>query len=159
MKYLIYLIVGFLALIYGPTAAKRAFDQETKLGLFENRIANIPSELERRSPLYAAVWEEFKNCMQREACDSESILKRRDAIVAREWPHVFDRFTVFKDWGELRESREARDAFFKALEERGDDILRNRCVPKIRFYRLSGRDIRYFEGFECLNQPDVKTSG
>ena len=160
---LVLIFAAWLAINYGPTAVSRAFNAETKLGLFESRIANIPAEFIRRSPRFAYTWEKFEDCMQRSACNPADILAERDRIIAQEWPALFDRLVVFSDWGGLRESRESRERFFETLKEKGADTLRNRCVPKIEYWRLPGHNAYSYytlRGYECLSQqPDRKRPG
>ncbi len=161
MKNFLGAVVVFFAIVYGvayiPTAVTRAFDGETKLGLFEERISNIPVEFIRRSPTVAHSWKEFKECLREyiSACDPTPILAERDHAISEEWPALFDRLAVFGDWGEYSDSQIARDRFFEVLAEKGADTLRNRCVPKITYTKLPSGGVLYnLEGYVCSPQPD-----
>jgi len=122
----------------------------SKLAWGEERIAHIPGEFERRSPLFAASWEMFKMCTRVDGCESAPALAMRDQAIRLAWPAIFDRLIVRDDWGEYEESARARDSFFEELAARGEDTLRNKCVPKIIFELIYGGERYYrFKGFDC----------
>lgn len=145
------IVVGlFMAGIVHP---QRLFDSETKLGLFEDRIASFSDEFVRRSDRLNRNFASFEACGPK--CNSKRILAERDAIVREDWPVVLEHLKVFKDWGELRVSAEMRDNFFKLLKQYGEPTLRDKCVPKIEYWwRVIGRRweaSHSFQGFECKN--------
>lgn len=125
----------------------------TKLGLFEMRISNIPAEFERRVPAFRSTWKAFKLCVEVQErgnrCDPTAILLDRDAVVEATWPEVFDRLMVHGDWGEYSQSFLAHEEFLDALEEYGAEWLRNKCVPTIHFRIVGGRPMREMMGFNC----------
>jgi len=122
----------------------------SKLAFGEERIAHIPGEFERRSPLFAASWEMFKACTRVDGCDSAPALSMRDQAIKLVWPEIFDRLVIRDDWGEYEESARARDDFFDELAAKGKDTLRNKCVPKIIFELIYGGERYYrFKGFSC----------
>lgn len=151
MRYVVILIAVWAALVYGPTAVRRALDPDTKLGLIEERITHIPGEFERRSQGFAQAWNDLKNC--KETCNLDEIIQRRDRALAQDWPDIFDRLVVYKDWGEYYQSAAARDEFFRDLRKHGAHALRNRCVPKISFEKLpewgNYNSSYYFRGYQC----------
>lgn len=129
----------------------RLFDRETRLGLVEERIGSVPDELMRRSSALASNFEAFRECGN--ACDAQAIFAERDRLVRAEWPHVFDRLMIRKDWGEAPVSASLRDRFFEDVKKHGESVLRDRCVPKV-VYRLpvrGGRKVPEYglEGFNC----------
>jgi hypothetical protein len=145
-----------MVLLFGPAVVKHAdrlLDSETKLGAFEERIPGIASEFMRRSQALQLAWQDFEDCMSKADCDPASILSRRDRVIGEEWPQIYDRLAVWKDWGTLRDTADSRDTFFEKLRDVGADRLRNRCVPKIEFVRVPrprGDEINYrFGGFNC----------
>lgn len=135
----------------GVVHPQRLFDSETKLGLFEERIASFTDEFVRRSDRLNRNFEQFEACGPK--CESKQILSERDVIVREEWPSIFERLRVFKDWGEMRVSAEMRDNFFKLLKQHGETTLRDKCVPKIEYWwRVIGhrwKATHSFEGFDC----------
>jgi len=132
----------------------RPFADDSKLRLGELRITHIPAEFNRRSPEFAKAWEDFKECAPLKECDLEPILTKRDVIIKREWPLIFDRVIVYDDWGTNSESKAARDSFFSTLDTVGRDKLRNDCVPSIQFLwmpsGIKGSPSYYHQGrFTC----------
>lgn len=145
------LVLGVLA-IFLPTPViewakpqlQQMFHPGSKLEWGEERIAHIPAEFIRRSPLFAASWEALGVCLDRHVdrkCDDATvahIVGLRDSAIRLDWPAVFDRLVIYDDWGEAEESAIARDDFFEALKEKGEETLRNHCLPIIRFEIESG---------------------
>ncbi len=120
--------------VESPGAFARPFN-DSKLGIFEYRIGSIADEMMRRSPKLRKNYEEFKVCPQTRGCDAVEVSKRRDAIVVQEWPAVFDRLTVHRDWGAYYLSAAERDNFFAALKKHGHDRIRADCVPKLEYWK------------------------
>lgn len=158
-----------VALYFGPTAVMRAFDSDSKLGLFESEITGVSSEFMRRSPALKATYEAFGSCMQQDKCDRAEILAKRDRIIAAEWPAIFDRLAVRADWwsisdqllpsGKLEQREVDREMFFEELRQKGADTLRNRCVPNItyRFDRRGNLATYDTAGFTC--SPQLRRTG
>ena len=153
-----------VALYFGPTAVIRAFDSDSKLGLFESEISGVSTEFMRRSPRLKANYERFSDCMQQWECRYGAILTERDRIVEEEWPAIFDRVAVRGDWrsiseqvlpsGKLEQREVDREKFFEELRHKGADTLRNRCVPNIT-YRFDQRgSLATYDtaGFTCSPQ-------
>lgn len=165
------LCVALLALYFVPTALMRALDSETKLGLFENSVSGVSTEMMRRSPALSKNFENFRTCIKQAGCDTKPIFLERDRIVAQVWPQVFDRVAVYKDWFDISDrflppnnvgdAEASRAAFFDEMEKRGKETLRNRCVPNTT-YRYSRReDAATYDtvGYTCPTQPEPKRSG
>ncbi len=124
----------------------------SKLALGEERIAHIPGEFERRSPLFAASWETFKICSQVKECDSAGALAMRDQAIKLDWPKIFDRLMVDGDWGSWADSEVAHSLFLDAVKKWGAQKLRNNCVPVIGFSTVSnGRNSPVYDtdSFTC----------
>ncbi len=120
---------------WSPGAFMRPFDDTARLGVFDLRISSVSDELMRRLPDLRANFGEFATCTKSKDCDSTKIREERDKIVAREWPMIFDRLTVFKDWGANRESQWSRDLFFEKLKELGPERMRSACIPKLNYWK------------------------
>lgn len=147
-------LAGLCAVLWlGGPALFRLADPDSKLVWGESRIAHIPAEFIRRSPLFAASWEALKICSNYDECNAASIVALRDEAIRLDWPQVFDRLVVYDDWGNASESAAARDKFFAALTERGADSLRNSCLPKIAFEVLDDGRFYDFIGFVCDGAP------
>ncbi len=171
MRALAALCVTLLALYFVPTAVVRSFDHESKLGLFEDSIQGVSSEMMRRSPALKKNFENFRTCIKHAGCDTKPIFAERDRIIKETWPQVFDRVAVDKDWVDLVDyvlpsnkvtSAEAgRMAFFDELKQHGKEKLRNQCVPNTT-YRYSRReDAATYDtkGYTCPTKPELKRSG
>ena len=147
-------LAGLGALIWsGGPAIFRLADPESKLAWGESRIAHIPAEFIRRSPLFATSWEALRLCSNYDECSATSIVALRDEAIRLDWPQVFDRLVVYDDWGDASESASARDEFFAILKERGADVLRNSCLPKITFEILDDGRFYDFDGYVCRGVP------
>jgi hypothetical protein len=131
----------------------RFLHPESRLGIFETRIENVSTEFMRRSPQLKKNFEEFKSCMQMPDCNSEEILAKRDAIIQKEWPVVFDRLLVEDDWGSLAFTDMAHDRLVRETARVGGKaIMRSKCVPLIRYYHKGNQSYyRQYEknGYRC----------
>jgi hypothetical protein len=134
-----------------PTAM-RWFDPDSRIGFGNNRIAHIPGAFERYSPSFGGSWELFKVCSQIKDCDSSGLIEFRDKEIKREWPDIFDRLMIDKDWGERSDTVIAHNIFLDEVEKWGRDKLRNSCVPNIIFSTVSnGRDspVYSLDSYNC----------
>jgi hypothetical protein len=118
----------------------------------EEQIASIDEEMMRRSPDLTHLFDQFVVCGPN--CKGwPSILLERDVVVKRDWPMVFDRLRVGKDWGTTDSAELAHDAFSKALKGKGPDRLRYVCIPRIGFHwPVRGNRpvaVYQFDGFAC----------
>jgi len=157
MKY--FLILAILAIwillvsTVGLPAVGRWVSSDSKLAVFEGRIAGVAYEFMRRSERLRVLHARLQLCADTgPSCNSDPLLRERDKIVKSEWPQVFDRLVIRDDWGGNPDTARARDGFFAALKKHGKETLRDRCVPVIsfRFTNYQGRLVLYnFEGFSC----------
>ncbi len=145
-------VIVSLAFISSP-AGQRLFDHKSRLSFGESRIEHIPSEFQRRSPLFMHAWDAFKLCSRDSTCNSAGMLLVRDEAIRLDWPMVFDYLKVYDDWGTASESADARDEFFREIEQRGEHIVRNKCLPRITFSNVPGDAHYFFQGFECTSAP------
>ncbi len=132
-----------------PPLVQQWLHPDSKLAFGEEHIAHIPAEFIRRSRLFADSWDALAACSKYDACDATSIVALRDEAIKLDWPKVFDYLVVKDDWGEEQESAQARDQFFATLAEKGEDTLRNRCLPNIKFEIEDGGRFYEFLGFTC----------
>ncbi len=147
-------LLGMVIILYLLTSGRLRFlHPESNLGIFETRIENVSTEFIRRSPELRKNFEEFKSCMKMPDCDSEEILAKRDAIIQKEWPVVFDRLLVDDDWGSLTFTNMAHDRFLRETARvGGKSVMRSKCVPLIRYYHEGGQSYyRHYEknGYRC----------
>ena len=161
------IVLGALLLavggIPGVMNVGRLFDTETMLSLGEKRIASVDDEFVRRSPRLRELFEEFLLCTEKCGSRDSTILIQRDTIVALEWPSIFPRLVIRKDWGEARDSRRARDEFFRELDRLGAETLLGKCLPIIEFRRYEWRPTQFehhFRGFHCSGTtPSAQSRG
>jgi hypothetical protein len=131
----------------------RWWNPSTNLSWTDERIVHIPGEFERRSPLFKLSWEAFKVCSRMLRCDPKPILAMRDQALWYDWPTVFDYLKISRDWGEAPMSDFAHNEFLAARGEKGTDVLRSNCLPKITFENMNGESFYHFEGFVCEKAP------
>jgi isoleucyl-tRNA synthetase len=101
----------------------------------------------------SAPWEAFKVCSRMLRCDPKPILAMRDQALWYDWPTVFDYLKISRDWGEAPMSDFAHNEFLAARGEKGTDVLRSNCLPKITFENMNGESFYHFEGFVCEKAP------
>lgn len=150
-------LISLILIGYLYTAGRLQFlHSESRLGAFETRIENVSTEFMRRSPRLKANFETFKSCMQKSDCQPEPILAKRDEIIQKEWPSVFDRLLIDDDWGVLTFTTMAHERFLRAINQAGGKMnMRKHCIPLIRYYHLGNTSYyRQYEndGYSC-NPP------
>ncbi len=147
----LYLLAGavtLLAVSYllpDGISPSRLLDRETKLGVFDGRITGIDHEYLRRSPEMQALLAEYQAC--RPTC-SPDFAARRDAVVAKEWPSIFERVQVEKDWISIPQTNETKKQLRELVKQRGSRGVIADCKPKIIFAG-SNKTYPVFEKFEC----------
>ena len=143
------------------SSVSRLWDSGTMLLPGEKRIASVDDEFIRRSARLRALFEQFVLCKKECEGRDGAILTERDAIVAAEWKSLLSRLIIRKDWGEARESKSAQSEFFRELDAKGVDFLRDRCVPRIEFKRHEWHStvfMHLFRGFRCSEPLPPATS-
>lgn len=164
-------LLGFrFAMFLQDDGNPRALHPGSKLGLYEPSIESVSTEFLRRSPEFQAVYKEFEDCIW-DYCDMGNpkrlapILAKRDRIIQRDWPQVFDRLIIDGDWlspkhpltDSERNARRAHFRFQEALRQYGADTLRNHCVPIIAFrvdnYRTTYISLDRTVGYRCNPPP------
>jgi len=130
---------------------------ESRLDFLDTRIENVSTEFMRRSPNLKANFESFKACMRTPDCQPEEILSKRDEIIRKEWPTLFDRLLVDDDWGSLAFTEMAHERFLREIDRvGGKEVMRVRCVPLIRYYNNGNSSYyRQYEdnGYHCNPLP------
>lgn len=165
-----YLLGIWLIIFIQDGGNLRALHPGSKLGLYEPSIESVSNEFLRRSPDFRATYQEFEDCIW-DYCDMGDpkrlapILAKRDQIIKRDWPQVFDRLVVNGDWlnpghpptESGMKAENARLLFQKALAHYGKETLRNRCVPILKFLVDTGRttfvSLDRAQGYRCEPPP------
>ena len=121
----------------------------SRLGIMDDRIGSLASELVRRDPAVERNFRKFVACGT--FCpenEKAAIFAERRRVVKAAWPEVFDRLTVDNDWGTFEQSARDHKDFAERRKALGDHRLRNDCSPQI---------VYLWRGYEAAAEHDGKS--
>ena len=101
------------------------------------------------SPSYEKVFETFEYCVDIGCSDAQhkALEKRRDEILAAEWPAFHAALTDDDNW---RYDDRVKESFFALIDEAGGlEAARDNCVPAVRWYKGGGKAYHFFDGLTC----------
>ncbi len=119
------------------------------LGIVDKRIGGVTSELRRGNAELNANIKAFVACGP-DCKNRTEIFAKREALVRKAWPRVFDRLVVESDWGKLSDTRGDHESFREALALYGREQLRNSCLPVIEYIWWGNTpEVRYRGEYHC----------
>ncbi len=156
IAYLLYQLLAFMFFPHGLNM-QRLWDKETKLWPLEERIAGVADEYLRRSPNFRAAFEEFRLCAPE--CPAH-VYANRNIVISQDWPNIFERLVVEKDWGALLTTEYSHGLFREIIAKHGHGGALINCAPKIGFYSTRwNRAYARFDGFDCATTSSSGAGG
>ncbi len=100
----------------------------------QSRAHDVVGTFIRMSPDLRREHERYlRECFRKPTCDTRSYIARRDQIITRDWPRVYDYLKHRDNWGSFRLTAYYRDEFFRETEGFTPFRLRNDYIPVLQY--------------------------